>query len=341
VALHHTRSGEEIVSFLNATRHSARALSYVDPSGQRVVIAIVKATFEQDRFGNMVPAAEPSPVRLADVHWDDNRPNSSVKYPSDLYCKKRGVDVVIVGAAMSPRPVEHMDITVCIGALEAPLSVHGERFFYRGARGIAISPAARFEVMPIVYERAYGGAADDGRHVEERNPSGIGVAYRPEALIEQPAPQIEHPAFPHTHGGDAHMPMGYGATLPQWMPRRSYAGTFDDVWQATRSPVMPLDYDARFENIAHPPLQLEAPPEPGAAIAVLGMSERGLFQCELPEIKLVLHGIRNQARETYRPQVDTLLIEPSRGRLELVYRAVFTIGRGKTSLREIRVDTDD
>jgi hypothetical protein len=105
-------------------------------------------------------------------------------------------------------------------------------------------------------------------------------------------------------------------------------------------PLMPLDHDARFDNVAHPSLQLARPPPPEAEIAVLGMSESGFFQCALPHPSLVLHGVFNHERTTLRPAVDTLLIEPARGRIELVYRAVFAMGRGKTSLREIRVDTD-
>jgi hypothetical protein len=328
------------MSLVNATRYAALDVPYVDPRGQRVVIAIIKATFELDRTGALAPAAEPSPVRAADVLWDDQRPNGSVKYPSDVCCAKFGADVVIVGAALSPRPVASMNVVARVGALEAPLVVHGERLFYKGARGIALSPAARFEVMPVVYERAYGGMTADGSRVEERNPAGVGVAHRDKDLIDTPAPQIEHPAFPHTHAGEDHPPAGYGATRPHWMPRRSRAGTFDNAWRETRMPLMPLDYDARFENVAHPALQLEAPPPPGTEIAVLGMSEGGVFRCELPGPKLVVHGLRSNERTTQRPTVDTVLLEPSRGRVELVYRAVFTMGRGKTSLREIRVDTD-
>ncbi|WP_437840088.1 DUF2169 family type VI secretion system accessory protein [Sorangium sp. So ce1153] len=328
------------MSLLNATSYPALDVPYVDPSGQRVVIAIIKATFELSRTDRLVPSAEPSPVRVADVLWDEQRPQGSVKYPSDVCCAKRGADVVVVGAAISPRSVARMDVLVRVGALEAPLVVHGERFFVKGARGVVIGPAAPFEAMPVVYDRAYGGMTADCALAEERNPAGVGVAHRDKDLLDTPAPQIEHPAFPHTRAGEDHAPVGYGATRSHWMPRRSYAGTFDATWKKARMPLLPLDYDPRFENVAHPSLQLKAPPPPGTEIAVLGMSERGLFRCELPDTKLVVHGIRGQERTTVRPVVDTVLIEPARGRVELVHRAVFTMGRGRTLLREIRVDTD-
>lgn len=328
------------MSLVNATYFSVLDVPYVDPKGQRVVIAIVKATFELDRAGALVPAAEPSPVRVDDVLWDEQRPNGSVRYPTDIGCAKRGADVVVVGSAVSPKPVTRMDVTVRIGAHEAPIVVHGDRVFYKGAGGVIIGPAGRFETMPVVYERASGGMAPDFRLADERNPSGVGVAHRVDDLVGQPAPQIEHPKRPHTRAGQDHPPVGYGATRPHWLPRRTFAGTFDEVWQRTRMPLLPLDYDARFENVAHPSLQLEAALAPGTPIAVLGMSEATAFRCEVPDLRLVVHGLRNGEKATLRPLADTLVIEPARARIELTSRAVFTMGRGRTSLREIRVDTD-
>lgn len=328
------------MSLVNATAYFAADVPYVAPSGQRVVVVLVKATFELDRTGALAPAAEPSPVRLGEVLTDGEKPNGSARYPSDLSCAKAGADVVVVGSAISARPVTRMDLMVRVGKHEAPLTVHGPRFFYKGPRGVAIGPAARFEEAPVIYDLAYGGTAPDFRAADERNPAGLGVAHRPADLVDTPAPQIEHPAAPHTLASDQHPPAGYGATRPHWLPRRSYAGTFDDAWRATRLPLLPLDYDVRFDNVAHPALQLPASPPPGTAIAVLGMSESGTFQCALPGLDLVVHGLRNGARETVRPPVDLVLVEPGRGRVELLSRVVFTMGRGKTALREIRVDTD-
>ncbi len=40
------------------------------------------------------------------------------------------------------------------------------------------------------------------------------------------------------------------------------------------------------------------------------------------------------------PPVDTVLVEPEAGRVELTVRWTFPRGRGRTMLREIRVDLD-
>ena len=328
------------MSLVNATHYHANAVPYVAPSGQRVVVVLVKATFELDRKGELAPAAEPSPVRLGDVLTDEEKPHGSARYPSDLSCAKAGADVVVVGSAISPRPVTRMDLMVRVGAHDAPLTVHGPRLFYKGLRGIALGPAARFEEVPVIYELSYGGMAADFRCADERNPAGMGVAHRPSDLVDMPAPQIEHPAFPHALASDDHAPAGYGATRPHWLPRRGFAGTFDEGWRDARMPLLPLDYQSRFENVAHPSLQLPASPEPGTPVFVLGMSESGMFQCALPDLLLVVHALCNASRETVRPAVDLVLVEPARGRVEMLCRAVYTMGRGKSALREIRVDTD-
>ncbi len=328
------------MSLVNASPYATSAVPYVAPSGQRVVVVLVKATFELDRKGELVHAAEPSSVRLGDVLTDEEKPHGSVRYPSDLSCSKNGADIVVVGSAIAPRPVTRLDLIVRAGELEAPLVVHGPRLFYKGPRGIAVGPAARFDEVPVTYDLAYGGMAPDFRGADERNPAGLGVAHKPENLVDTQAPQIEHPNFPHVLASDEHPPVGYGATRSHWLPRRGFAGTFDDAWKETRMPLLPLDYDPRYENVAHPSLQLPACPAPGMPLSVLGMSESGTFRCTLPDLKLVVHALRNTSRETVRPAVDLVLVEPARGRIELLSRAIWTLGRGKTALREIRVDTD-
>lgn len=340
------------MSFVNASPYVALDVPSWDARGRRVVVAIVKATYELDRQGRLVPGAEPSPVRVADERWDPERPHGSVRYPSDVCVEKRGADVVVVGSATSRRPVQRMDVLVRVGrgqdrergvrgsTVEAPLVVHGERAFVWSARGVVVGPAAPFLVQPVVYERAYGGMAADLALVEEQNPAGVGVAPRAADLVGAPAPQIEHPGRPHLRASDAFPPAGYGATRSHWLPRRGFAGTFDDAWREHRMPLLPLDFDARFDNVAHPSLQLPEPLRAGAPVAILGMSEAGVLQCELPDLHLVVHGLRDREKVTVRPQVDTLLIEPDRGRLELVARVAFSVGRGASSLREIRIDTD-
>jgi hypothetical protein len=327
--------------FANATPYSAIDVPLTDPNGRDVDVVVVKATFTVRPDGRAVPADEPSPVRTADVPWDPENPRTSLRYPADVCIEKAGTDVIVVGEAISPKPVAAMDVAVKVRDVSAPLRVHGERLFYRRVVGLSIGPAAPFERMPIVYEKAYGGASDDWAVMEARNWSGVGVAKSDADLDGRPAPQIEHPARPHKGSGDKHPPAGYGAIGPHWSPRRERAGTFDEAWRTTRMPLMPLDFDLHANNAAHPSLLLEQPVAPGDEVGVLGMSEGGTLSFKIPELPVILRARFDQSgKVAVRPVIDTLLVEPGARRFELVVRKAFPMGRGRDVLRELSADID-
>jgi hypothetical protein len=330
------------VSFANASPFAAQAVPYVAPDGREVVIAIVKASFVVAAAGGLVLADEQIAVRLADEPTFPDAPESSVRYPSDVGTEKLGTDLVIVGDAVSPSPVTVVDVAVRVRDVTAPLRVHGERVYYASVGEIVVGPASAFERKPIVYESAYGGTSDDFSAVELRNPVGRGVARSAAELVERPAPSIEHPAHPITASGGAPEPAGFGPLASHWMPRARFAGTFDDAWRATRMPLLPLDFDVRYFNVAHPSLQLDEHLRPGEAIAIMGMTLDGPWTFELPELPVNLHATTDEGRVlTAHPAIDTVLVDTNARRVELTARHIFSRGRGKTLLREIRVDTDD
>src|SRR6185437_2937780 len=185
------------MSFSNATRFAALDVPMPDHTGRDVVIAILKGTFSVLADGRVVPSDEQAPVRINDELYDPDGAEGSIRLPTDVCVAKHGTDVIVVGEAISPKPVACMDVAVRVRGVTVPLRVHGERVFYRGLLNIEIGAAAPFERMPIVYEKAYGGVTEDGWIAEGRNRAGIGVTKRKADLVGKPAPQIEHPARPH------------------------------------------------------------------------------------------------------------------------------------------------
>jgi hypothetical protein len=329
------------MTLANATPFAALAAPLAAPDGRDVVLAVVKATFRRDRRSRLVLADEQAPVRAADVAHFPDAEDSSIRYPGDLCTEKRGTDVVIVGEAVSPRPVEVLNVAAQVKDRKLCLRVHGERVYYRGALGVTIGPAAPFERKPIVWERAYGGTSPDKSAVERKNPVGRGFGRSASELVGTPAPQIEDPAHPITSAADRPEPAGFGALGPHWSPRAEHAGTFDEAWRRTRMPRMPADFDVRHNNVAPAVLQFDPPLEPGAPLALLGMTPDGLWKVELPAMAVSLHGRYHDGRVvTVRPAIDTVLVEPLDERVELTLRHAFPMGRGKVALREIRVDHD-
>jgi hypothetical protein len=325
------------MTFANASHFAALAVPSTGPDGRDVVIAVVKATFVC-LDGRVVLADRQVPVRAADVPHFPDAPESSLRYPSDVCPAKRGTDVVIVGDAVAPAPAPSVDVAVHVREREVLLRVHGERVYCEGLAGVVFGPAAPFERKAIVYERAYGGATADRALIEERNPVGRGIAKTAAELVGTPAPQIEDPAHPITSAEDRPAPVGLGAVSPHWMPRRGYAGTFDDAWLRSRMPLMPADFDIRHHNVAHPALQFEEPLCAGELIAILGMHEDGLWSVDLPAVPVMLSGrLHDGRRVTVRPPIDTVLVEPAKDEVQITVRHAFPLGRGKSLLREIRV----
>jgi hypothetical protein len=329
------------MGFSNATPFSALDVPWIDPAGREVVIIVVKGTFQVLDDGRVARCEEQAPIRLNDVPYDPDNIRGSLRYPTDVCPEKWGADVVVVGDAVARAKATSVDVAIKVSESMVPLLVHGERFFYKSLVNVLISPAAPFERKPIVYERAYGGASADWMVIEHRNPAGVGVAKDALDLVDTLAPQIEHPGRPHRSADDHHPPVGAGAIMSHWSPRKELAGTFDEAWKETRMPLMPEDFDVRFNNVAHPSLILPSPLAGGEPVAILGMTLEGLFRFEVPRLPVAIRARFDQSGSAVvRPLADTLIVEPERRRFELVARKALPIGRGRDVLREVVADLD-
>ncbi len=327
--------------FSNATGFAAQAVPFFDARGSDVVLVIAKATFHR-RGQKLLRADDQVPVRLADVPTDaaaiEAGRQSSVRYPSDVGGEKPGADVVIVGGAVSPKPVTSLDLAIRAPGLSVTLRVHGERVYTKAALGLKFGPSAPFERSPVTYERAYGGTSQDGSVVDWRNPVGRGVHHHRAELDGAPAPCVEDPAHPVEAVRDS-VPVGFGALPTFWVPRRDFAGTMDSAWKAARMPLPPLDFDPRFHQVAHPSLQVARPLVEGDVLATHGMSNEPLFDVTVPSLSLVAHcRFSASAAVTLPLLLDTALLEPEEGRVEFTYRRVVPLGRAHTFLREVRLD---
>ena len=104
---------------------------------------------------------------------------------------------------------------------------------------------------------------------------------------------------------------------------------------------MPLDYDDAHANVAHPSLVFAEGLPLGTPIAIGNMIPEGLWRFALPPLAVRFDGLLEDGGVvTARPAIDTVLIEVTPGRVELTMRHAFRHGRGKSLLREIRVDVD-
>jgi hypothetical protein len=216
------------------------------------------------------------------------------------------------------------------------LRVFGDRHWL----GWEPSNPAPFVKMPLVYERAFGGSMqthDTVRETEERNPVGVGLALgHARAAIGDALPNIEDPRQ-LLSGGTCPTPAGFGCIAPSWLPRRAFAGTYDERWQRTRAPYLPEDFQARYLNCASEGLTFDHYLTGGEPVLLVGMSERGPLYSAVPtctiDAAFTLRG-RSHAAPTH---LQTVLIEPDENRLRLTYHTQFACDKQVLEVEQVKL----
>lgn len=308
----------------NNTPFQANIAVFPNEQGIDTLYITVKATMT---LGEKVGLAEAQrPVALADEYWGEPG-QSSLKSASDAHLGKPSTDVLVIGEACAPGagPVNQLDVSVAVADRKKTIRVFGDRRWETSSR---ITPPARFETMPLVYERAFGGVHEvdpDKQEVlfEPRNPVGLGFAgKRTKKEIEGIAlPNLEDPGQLIANPSDRPLPAAFGAIAPSWEPRKSFAGTYDTAWQNRRAPYLPQDFDRRFFNMAHPDLVCRGYLQGGEPIEVSNASPRGPLRCMVPTCQL--EAAVRVAGKTEKPMLnlETLLVEPSASILCMTWRA--------------------
>ena len=327
----------------NRTPFVAAIVPGLDREGRDTVTVIVKGTFDLGGRTALVPSEQQIPIAHGETfHGEPGL--SSIKYEADACPSKRGTDVVLVGHAVSIRPVPSLDVSLSAGPVRKTVRVSGDRVWFRSLGGIAISDPIAFTKMPLVYERAFGGAdravADEAaRPRDPRNPLGVGFtsAAEPERIDGLRLPNLEDPEGPIKAPQDRPAIAGFGFIGRDWLPRRAFAGTYDDAWQAERFPFLPADFDDRFFNGAHPALVSARPFKGGETVHVTNVTESGEIGFRLPastpEISMRIKGSVTEIPAG----LDTVLIEPDLRRVVLTWRATAPCPRSFLFIEYVRV----
>jgi len=313
---------------------------FPDPRGVDTLYVAVKATFD---IGPSVSAAENQvPVVLADEFWAD--PNaSSLRYPSDMHLTKPFTDVVMNGRAWPPggRPVPQLDVRFTVAERQNVLRIFGNRQWVNGS---ASSPQP-FESMPVVYEYAFGGIheVDPARGEilgEGRNPVGRGFRGKRNAREMEglPLPNVEDPRCLVIDVGDKARPAGFAAVAPAWLPRREFAGTYDEAWQTGRAPYLPLDFDPRFFCMAPSEFVFDRYLTGGEPIRLDNLSRDGPLAFSLPACRLQVKVRVAGATETPPLNLETVLIEPDNRRLCMTWRSALPCDKKVLKIEQVEIE---
>src|SRR5579859_749927 len=282
------------------------------------IVVVVKATYLVGDDGVLRRAPEQDPPSGDVEHEPDEllpAGASSLRYASDFAVFKPAADVLLVGHAYPPDAnVGVTNVELRVGnSLRRRLAVFGDRKW--GGFGFEGQPA-RFDKMPLRWERAMGGP------MSEDNPVGRG--YRSGVA----APNVERPEALVKTRDDRPAPACCAPLSPAWKARRSKTGTYDAAWMKERWPYLPADFDWTHFNAA-PPEQQVPYLQGDERFAVVGVRPGGKgFEGRLPGDRPRVFAQRTEevGADFFEVllRVDTMWIDGDAGKVVLVWRGIYS-----------------
>jgi hypothetical protein len=311
----------------NATPFCAERTWVRDQDGAEVWVVAIRGSFLVRDDGRVVLDPEQSEV-LRVPKFRGPPEASSLLYDADLVHTKRRTDVLVDGHAMAPgrKAVSSIDVRLKVAGIDKTLRIHGDRVIGNGVAGISLSRPELFTEMPLIWERSFGGTdkldADPDHHDwDTRNPVGRGFATRVGHVLGTLAPNVEDPRAPY-RSPKRGTPAGFAPVARHWMPRARFAGTYDKRWEDTRRPLLPSDFDEGFYQCAPEDQQIDGYLKGGEAVQLYNLSPEGYLGFVVPRVFLVLTTRFYDGTEVeHRPVIHTLVVQPGRRRLEIVWHS--------------------
>jgi hypothetical protein len=126
----------------------------------------------------------------------------------------------------------------------------------------------------------------------------------------------------------------FGPVPPDQLPRRKYAGTYDAAWAAERMPLLPLDFDPRFNQVA-PANQIVTPHLRGdEPVRLTGFTDSDEpIVTQLPGRMVLVAGNTSDGYFTKPAVLDTVVFHLDPLLVELVWRLSIPT---KRSIDEVR-----
>lgn len=322
----------------NLTPYAAISLPSMAPDGTDLLLTVVSGRFDLPPAGRPTaapprPSEEQKPVQLNDEHHGPPDA-SSLRYEGQSAPLRLATDVVLLGQAWAPKGVaaKRVDVALAVSPyFVKTVAVFGERVYTQGVGSVSPGAPHPFVSMPLVYERAFGGAEPgdhEPRKYEPRNPVGRGFFKSASDALYQPVPNLEDPRDLIRSAGDRPAPMGFGPIARSWEPRIRFAGTYNQRWIEELAPSWPPDFDHRFFQAT--PLDQQVPGylQGGERVGISGVSPDGDIIFDLPKERLLLKGHFHGRVERKLMVLDSVVIEPDEGVFTLTWRASFRLPKG-------------
>jgi hypothetical protein len=331
----------------NSTRMVAGYALGHEPSGRELLVIVVKGTFQIPSNHEPIRLAEEqSPLVMADTFTGEPGLSAPV-HEIDFAPRKRRCDVLLNGSAHAPggRPAARVEVGLHVNGMSKSFAVVGNRHWQSGLRGVTASAPEPFTVMPISYDRAFGGVdnrqKDPAKHVAfMRNPVGTGFHkdLRPEFVDGTRMPNTEESGRPvDSPNADTYSPMSLGPIGRGWEPRYKYAGTYDDKWIEDHFPFLPPDFDEQYYQAAPLDQQIELPVG-GEEITLINLTPDGRLSFALPVFDAPVHFFpKRGGRDDAKLALDSIVLEPDAHRFMLTWRATQPLKKSMFEISHVLV----
>lgn len=327
----------------NSTDYSAARNWIRDRGGVHSWLVAVKATFDILPTGQLA-AADEQPAPLLEPQYRGDPATTSLWLDADLLAEKPGTDIILDACAYAPkgRPTDAVRVSLQVSELSKTLLVYGPRVYRRGLLGLTTSSPRPFTSQPIHYEWAFGGSdltnsKVQKRRIDDRNPVGKGVAVNSSDLYDQPAHVIEYPRGKAARRG----PAGFGPIASFWSPRCTRAGTYDTLWERSRKPLLPEDYDPAFALSAPDDQRLSRPLRGGESVLITNMTPEGMLRFDLPKISFTFRTVFPFRSVAHRGSLTTVFIAPHARKLSMVWQSVLRVPALETDYLDFTLITEE
>jgi hypothetical protein len=312
----------------NQTGFPARLLAANVGEEELSAAIIIKATYDLLPDNTLQPATECLPIL----------PEALITpfgiFHGDHHLHQGGSDFCILGTIQRKQPVTQLILSAQVGPHVYKLRVTGKRIWRETggwSKRIAPSEPEPFTMMPLSYNRAFGGKAEFNHEMSlwPDNPDGIGYYLTKEQAVGGPLPNIEPADGPHIQSWEDKPPVAGWGPYPMFWGLRARESVEVDAGTAAVKKIKPMLF-----NNAHPSMVV---PEirPGFHVRVENLLEQTI-QFVVPQSLAKARINMGNRHFEVAAQIDGLILWADQQKVVLIQRAFF---RYAVKPKEIRKAT--
>ena len=318
------------MDLINATKMQAGYTMGMQPDGRELLVVAIKGSFTLPLDGSE-PELLDEQVPLIDADIYTGEPGFSAPlYEVDYAPHKARCDVLLNGSAYAPggRPAKKVPVRLRVGSMIKEFDVIGDRIWQVSKMAYTHSFPQPFSVMPISYDRAFGGS--DDKHPDKSKhsaymPNTVGRGYHVntshELMDNTPLPNTEERGKSISLPVGKYRPMSFGVIARNWEPRYKLAGTYDQNWIDNVFPFLPADFNDAYYQAAPVDQQIDFL-QGNEVVELINLTPQGRTVFRLPKKEIpVTFFLKKGGKEERQAVADTLVLEPDLNRFTITWRA--------------------